>query len=156
MFDSLPACHFNDRLVKRKSFSATNAAFRVQIWSGSPFQGESVAYDAQACYKCGNWKDDYPSSMCASCRARIHYENQAVGNGVALLAARLTPDDYAWLWCAGIRLDADLMNIPCTMTCPRCKNPVTKQNTEDPFKCGCGWSSDAKSLFHGQTWRDIS
>ena len=109
--------------------------------SWDAIQRGAMAYDAKSCYRCGSWiTDDFPSHLCASCRAAIHYEQQTAGKAVERLAARLTPFDYAWLWSAGIRLDADLMNIPCTMTCPRCKNPVTKYRTEDTFACSlCGW-----------------
>jgi predicted metal-binding protein len=62
----------------------------------------------KTCYKCGSGMDDYPSTMCAGCRAEIQ-DRQNPEDGIRKLAARLTEMDYRWLKeYFGIRIDDDL------------------------------------------------
>jgi len=67
---------------------------------------------------------------------------------IGALRARLTDYDRTLLWVAGIKMDADIMEINCTMICPRCKETARKSKTEDSFRCwSCGWDSETRVTF---------
>lgn len=103
---------------------------------------------AEVCYKCGSWKtDNYPSHFCSICRGEL-MDKVPAKDPLAALRARLTDEDRTLLWVAGIRLDADLMDVKATMSCPRCKEQASKSRLEDSFRCWhCGWDSETKVTF---------
>ena len=109
----------------------------------------------EVCYRCGSWKDDYPSTLCNYCRARLH-DDAPTGDPVAALQIRMTDDDRLLLWIAGIKVDGDLMELHCTMTCPRCREVAHKAKTEDSFRCGCGWDSNTRCSEEKQWQRELS
>lgn len=60
------------------------------------------------CYKCGKTLDDYPSHLCAECRAAIFPKGVDLVDPIKALAVRLTADDITWLRGINIRVDADM------------------------------------------------
>ena len=110
--------------------------------------------DNQVCYKCGSWKDDYPSSLCNHCRARLQDEFPK-SDPLLVLQVRITDDDRMLLWIAGIKVDEDLMDVFCSMTCPRCRKIAYQAELEDLFRCICGWNSNSRSAEETEWKREL-